>query len=174
MGPSSSETSLYCGSATFARVIIPDIFYVPASIREAEAIEDKWSFGTELSAIFWTPKNTTLHLESSKSGLYLLCHLIQSTKRMEFHEGLTVGLSLCQNAQSIICGCLQGPRESQMAAPGMASTEPPSLQSQMETRGLRTYCCKAAPAWREGCQRCACACVQVRPLLVKSGSTSCH
>lgn len=59
------------------------------------------------------PKTTTLHLGSSRSGLYLLCHLIQSFEGMEFHEGLIVGLSLCQNAQSIIYGCLQGPGASQ-------------------------------------------------------------
>lgn len=134
-------------------------------LKTSEALALSW---------MWFSKTTTLHLGSSKSGLYLLCHLIQSIEEVEFHEGLVVGLSLCQNAQSITCGCWQHPRGSQMAPPGLASTEPPSLQSQMETRGLRTYCCKAAPAPGEGCQPCVCACVQVSPMLMKSGSTSHH
>lgn len=99
----------------------------------SKAVEAKSSFGTDLSAVFWKPKNNTLHLGSGRSGRRLLWHLMQPIEETEFHRGPVVGFSWCQNARCKSCGRSEGRRQSQMARPGLASTEPPSLQNQMET-----------------------------------------
>lgn len=100
----------------------------------SEATEAKSSFGADLNAVSWTPKNNTLHLGGSRSGCCLLGCLKQPIEEMEFHKGPIVGFSWCQNTQSKSCGCLEGLRRSQMAPPGLASMEPPSLQNRWKQR----------------------------------------
>lgn len=123
MGPSGSEIPFYCASGTFARVVIPDVLYKPAPIGEDYALFwGKWSFAPGWVWFSGHLKTPPFTLEAVKVALSPLSPRSVHWGR-GVHEGFIVGLSLCQTALSIICGCLQGPRRSQIAPPGLASTE---------------------------------------------------
>lgn len=140
----------YWGCATFARAVIHDALYVPAPLSGktthfSEGIEARSSFGTDLSAVFWTPKNNVLHFGGGRSGHHLLWCPI---KEMEFHKGPIIEFSWCRNTQCKSGGCLEGPRGSQMAPPGLASRKTSSSQNQMKTEVLG--CISAKQPWLRG------------------------
>lgn len=143
------------------------------STHFSETIAAKSGFGTDLIPVARTPENNTLHLGGRRSGHYLLWHLIHPLRGGWVSQGTHCRVFLVPEC-SVQILWLFGASERSNGISWTGQYGAFFLAKPDGNRGLRTYHCKTAMARREGCQQCACACVQVRPALMKSGITSCH